>query len=236
MDTALERTLDPIEGRRWTRLRKDFQVGSEGWNDVAFAGQRIRWTQDSQNGPYVEVSRNKANWGAGRDPSGTKHEGRPPLHSVNAHTAQPTGTEKIGYRAGTQFQCSYKISRCASMAPSPTLGDVESLDKLARQLKSQPVKLQYWPLAEQWRILGFPDASYRNNDDGSSQRGMTVFLAESRERSSKDGMSQRSLADYESQKINKIVLSTTVAELYSFMKCLCSCQFVRGCGWIYLVR
>ena len=64
--------------------------------------------------------------------------------------------------------------------------------------------------------------------DGSSQRGMAVILAESRERSSKDGMSYGSLIDYESQKIQGIVLSTTVAALYSFMKCFGSCQFLRG--------
>ena len=45
-----------------------------------------------------------------------------------------------------------------------------------------------------------------------------MFLAESRERSSKDGMSCGSLVDYESQRIEKIVPSTTVAELYSSMK------------------
>ena len=84
------------------------------------------------------------------------------------------------------------------------------------------------PLTGQLRILGFPDASYRNNDDGSSQRGMTVFLAESRERSSKDGMTYGTLVDYESQKIKNIVLSTTVAELYSFRKCFGLCQFLRG--------
>ena len=53
------------------------------------------------------------------------------------------------------------------------------------------------------------DASYRNNDDGSSQRGMTGFLADS-----------RSIIDDDSQK--------TVAELYSFTKCFGSCQFLRG--------
>ena len=111
---------------------------------------------------------------------------------------------------------------------SPTVGDVKALHKLARQLKSQPVKLQYWPLTRPLRILGFPDASYRNNDDFSSQKGMTVFLAESRERSSRDGMTYGSLIDYESQKIKKTVLSTTVAELYSFMKCFGSSQFLRG--------
>ena len=45
-----------------------------------------------------------------------------------------------------------------------------------------------------------------------------MFFTESRVRSSKDGMSHGSLLDYESQKIKKIVLSTTVAELYSFMQ------------------
>ena len=90
------------------------------------------------------------------------------------------------------------------MAASPTIGEVKSLNKLARQIKSQPVKLQCWPLTGPLRILGFPDASCRNNDDGSSQRGMTVFLAESRERSSKDGMSDGSLVDYESPKIKKL--------------------------------
>ena len=70
---------------------------------------------------------------------------------------------------------------------SPTFGGVKALNKLKRQLKSQPVKLQFWPLTGTLRIIGFPDATHRNNEDGSSQRGMTVFLAELRERSSKDG-------------------------------------------------
>ena len=102
------------------------------------------------------------------------------------------------------------------------------LNKLAKHIKSQPVKLQYWPHTGLLRIVGLPDHSYRNNDDGSSQRGMTVVLAESCERSSRDGMTYGSLIDYESQKIKKTVLSTTVAELYSFMKCFGSCQFLRG--------
>ena len=121
------------------------------------------------------------------------------------------------------------------MAKSQTVGDVKALNKLARQLKSQPVKLQFRPLAGPLRILGFPDASYRNNEDGSSQRGMTVFLAEARDRSSKDGMTYGSLIDYESQKIKKVVLSTSVAELYSFMKCFGSCQFLRGL-WMDISR
>ena len=49
-----------------------------------------------------------------------------------------------------------------------------------------------------------------------------------REQSSRNGMAYGSLIDYEYQKIKETVLSTTVAELYSFMKCFGSCQFLRG--------
>ena len=41
-------------------------------------------------------------------------------------------------------------------------------------------------------------------------------------------MAYGSLIDNESQKIKKTVLSTTVAELYTFMKCVGSCQLLRG--------
>ena len=44
-------------------------------------------------------------------------------------------------------------------------------------------------------------------------------------------MSFGSLVDYESQKIKGNVLSRNVAELYSFVKCCGSCQFLRGL-WI----
>ena len=67
-------------------------------------------------------------------------------------------------------------------------------------------------------------------------RVMTVFLPEARERSSKDGMSYGSLIHYESQTIRKTVLSTTVAELYSFMKCLVHASFSVDYGWTYLVK
>ena len=41
-------------------------------------------------------------------------------------------------------------------------------------------------------------------------------------------MSYGSLIDHESQKVKRTVLSTTVADLYLFMKCFASCQFLRG--------
>ena len=49
-----------MEHRVPSRLCKDFLVGSEDWSDVTFRGQRIRWIKDSQSGPCIEVSQQKA--------------------------------------------------------------------------------------------------------------------------------------------------------------------------------
>ena len=135
-----------MEQRVLTRLRKDFQVGSEEWNDVAFTRQRIRWTQDSQNESYIEVSQNKAIDELEEIP--VERNTKEDLHCTpSMHAMYRSLLGQINWlQSRTQFQCCYKFSRCASMAASPTIGDVESLNKLARQIKSQPVKLQYWPL------------------------------------------------------------------------------------------
>ena len=124
-------------------------------------------------------------WWVGGDPSRTKHERRSPLFSCTAYKVQRLLGQTNWLQSRTQFQCCYKFSWCASMAASPTIGDVKVPDKLARQLKSQPLELQFWPLTGPLRIIGFPGASYRNNEDG--------FLAESRELSSKDGISLKKI-------------------------------------------
>ena len=72
---------------------------------------------------------------------------------------------------------------------------------------------------------GLPDAAYKNNADGSSQRGQCIFICQPR---SKERDTRGSLIDYESHKIKRTVLSTTVAELYAVMKCYGSAQFYRG--------
>ena len=152
-----------------TRLRKYFQVGLEDWNDVAFTGQRIRWKQDYQNVPNIEVSQDKAIDELEEIP--VERNTKEDLHcppSMNTMYRSLLG-QTSSLQSKTQLQCCCTFSRCASMAASPTVGDVKSLNKLARQIKSQTVKLQYLPLTRPFRILGFSDASYRNNDDGSSR-------------------------------------------------------------------
>ena len=54
----------------------------------------------------------------------------------------------------TQFQCCYNFARSASKS-FPTIGVVRALNQMARQLKSQPVKLQFWPLKGPLRKIGY---------------------------------------------------------------------------------
>ena len=146
---------------------------------MTFTGQRIRWTKYPQKGPCIEVSQQKAVDELEEIPveRNTK-EDLPCTPAMDTRYRSLLG-EMNWLQSRTQFQCCYEFSRCASMAASPTIGEVEVLNRLARQLKSQPAELQFWPLTGPLRIIVFPDASYRNNEDGSSQRGMTVFLPES---------------------------------------------------------
>ena len=94
-----------MEHRVLTRLSNDFQVGPKDWNDVTFKGQRIRWTQDHHNGPYVEVSQNKAIDELKEIPMerNTKED----LHCTSSmHTMYRSLLGQINWlQSGTQFQC-----------------------------------------------------------------------------------------------------------------------------------
>lgn len=98
--------------------------------------------------------------------------------------------------------------------------------------------------------MGYPNASYRNNDDKSSQRAHVIFLAQVRspklkgmqqsaaatsskksdfrESSIKETSSRGSLLDYESHKITATAMSTTVAEVNALMRCFGACLFLEG--------
>jgi len=96
-----------------------------------------------------------------------------------------------------------------------------------RKIRAETTKLVYWPLpGTSLRLIGYPDAAFKNNEDKSSQRGQVIFMATQRQRGVKDAFA--SLIDFESTKIKTQALSTTVAELHAFMKCFGTCQFLRG--------
>ena len=127
----------------------------------------------------------------------------------------------------TQFHSCYKFSRAASRQAAPTIGDCRAVNKLVRAIKATPVALHFWPLKGKLRLLGFPDASYKNNEDKSSQRALTIFLAEAR-RPGASSDARGSLIEYESHKITQTTMSTTVAELYALMKCFGTSLFLKG--------
>ena len=67
------------------------------------------------------------------------------------------------------------------------------------------------------RLVAMADAAFRNNSDISSQRAMVIFMAEPRREKSRN--IRGCLIFFESTKITRTTLSTTVAELYALMKC-----------------
>ena len=98
----------------------------------------------------------------------------------------------------------------------------------------QYIDVRHWPLRGGCRTLGFPDASYRNNADNSSQRAHAIFIAEDRQvpdakaKTKPDGNCRGAIVDYESHKVTTTTQSTTVAELAALSKCFGTCLFLRG--------
>ena len=200
-------------------LKKSFQIGSLDENDVMFCGQRI-----IKQGATVIVHQDLC--------IEDLHEALIPKGNDGDAL---TGADLTEYRSvlgklnwlqsRTQFHISYHFSRCASAAANATIMDAKELNKVVRLVKDKPQRLLYAPIKGTPRLMGFPDAAYKNNADGSSQRGQCIFICQPR---NKERDTKGSLIDYESHKIKRTVLSTTVAELYAFMKCYGSAQFYRG--------
>ena len=128
--------------------KKDSKLAQKKWSDVTFTGQRIRWIKDSQSGPCIEVSQQKAVDELEEIP--VERNTKEDLHCTPAmHTRYRSLLGQISWlQSRTQFQCCYIFPRSASMAASPTIGGVKVLNKLARQLKSQATETSvlenYW--------------------------------------------------------------------------------------------
>lgn len=70
----------------------------------------------------------------------------------------------------------------------------------------QYIDVRHWPLRGGCKTLGFPDASYRNNADNSSQRAHAIFIAEDQQvpdakaKTKPDGNCRGAIVDYEPHK------------------------------------
>ena len=221
---------EEFEKRVLARLRQDYVVGSEDKNDIKFVGQRIRWVTNDKgaaSAAHIEVSQQLAVddlYEIKFDKSLKDSVACTPF----LHTEYRSVLGMINWlQSRTQYQTCYKFSRAASQQAAPSIADVRAVNKLVRAIKASPVSLRYWHLRGPCRIVGMPDASYKNNEDKSSQRALTIFLAEARGNGHSTD-SRGSLVDYESHKITQTTMSTTVAELYALMKCFGNCLFLKG--------
>ena len=209
-------------------VKSQFKIGHEDVNDLMFTGQRVKWIIDEKTKKKshitVEQSLCVSELTEVVIPKGLKDEDK---CDKDLHTAYRSLLGSINWlQARTQFQSCYQFSRCASAAAAPTIGDCKTLNKLCRQIVGDPMELMFWPLQGDPRLVAMPDAAFRNNSDKSSQRAMVIFMAEPRKVKSKN--TRGSLIFFESTKIKRTTLSTTVAELYALMKCYGTCQMLRG--------
>ena len=205
-------------------LEKDFQVGSEDWNYMLFKGQRICWMKDPQSGPSLELSQERAIEELEEVPVGKN--AKEDLHCTpTMHRSYRSLLEQINWLQVSVllqvFPMCFKGSssdkwRCESSWQAGETAQVTAceISILATHRTVENNWISWCLLQKQWRWV-FRD------------RHRSVFTRIARA-SSKNGMSCRSLVDYGSQKIRRTVLSTIVADLYSFMKCFGSCQFLRG--------
>ena len=223
-----------FEKRVLSKIRKDFNVGSEDKNDIMFVGQRIKWKNHDNFGSYVSCDQKLA-VDQLEEIKVEKHIKDNDPCSPSMHTAYRSVLGQLNWlQSRTQCHICYRFSRCASAAAKPTIADVREINKTVRTLKSQYIDARFWPVKGPQRIIGMPDASYRNNADKSSQRAHVIFIAEDRKigRQGQKGEhkvhTRGSVVDYESHKITTTTQSTTVAELNALMKCFGTCLFIRA--------
>ena len=223
-----------FEKRVLSRIRKDFNVGSEDKNDIMFVGQRIKWKKHDKHGDFISCDQKLAVDQLEEIKVDKQMKDNVPC-SPSMHTAYRSVLGQLNWlQSRTQCHICYRFSRCASAAASPSIADVREINKTVRTLKSQYIDARFWPIKGPQRIIGMPDASYRNNADKSSQRAHVIFIAEDRKvgRHGQKGEykvhTRGSVVDYESHKITTTTQSTTVAELNALMKCFGTCLFIRA--------
>ena len=211
-----------------SKVKASFKIGHEDVNDLMFTGQRVKWQLDEKTKKkshiVVEQSLCVSELTEIVIQKGQKDDEK---CDKDMHTAYRSLLGSINWlQSRTQFEACFQFSRCASAAASPTVGDCKALNKLCKQIVNDPMELKYWPLEGNPRLMAMPDAAFRNNSDKSSQRAMVIIMSEPRKEKSRN--SRGSLIFFESTKIKRTTLSTTVAELYALMKCYGTCQMLRG--------
>ena len=153
-----------------SRIGDEYKIGSEDWNDIMFCGQRVKWIfNDQGTKQYISVDQERC-IEALEEIVFDNTLGDDLLCDKDLHHQYRSVIGAINWlQSRTQFQACYQFSRCASALAAPKIADVKAANKLVRRIRCDEVTLRYHPLIGiRLRILGYPDASYRNNPDKSS--------------------------------------------------------------------
>jgi hypothetical protein len=171
-------------------LKKAFKVGSEYINDLIFCGQHVKKVGDKvivdQDRQIEELSEASIPKQLNVDTKCTSEQ----------HTSFRSLLGSLNWlQSQTQFHVAYKFSRVASASAGPTIGDMRVLNKIVRSVRMDPQRLYFHKLKGQLRSVGYPDASYRNNADLSSQRAQVIFISERRNSADAVPAAEGTLAD-----------------------------------------
>ena len=136
----------------------EFEIGSEASDNIMFVGQRVRWKDNTitvdQDVKIEELHEIKL-------PKGSRDDTK---CDPFMHTDFRSVLGNLNWiQSRTQFHITYLFSRSASAAASPTFGDVKELNRVVRRVRAESVMLTFWPLKGKLRMLGYPDAAFKNN-------------------------------------------------------------------------
>ena len=186
---------------------------------MAFTGQRTRWTKDSRS----EVSKPKAMDELEEIPEETNT--KEDLHCTPAMQTMYRGllAKKNWLQSRTHFQCCFFFLQMCFKGSVSNIwlceGSEQTCETTEVAASETSVLPTHWTIEDNWISWCIPQKQRRwifTEKHGSILSRIARAIIH--------GI----LVDYESQNIKKTVLSTTMAELCSFMKCFASCQFLRG--------
>ena len=154
---SLEHVENEMQQRVLTRLRKDFQVGSEDWNDVAFTGTKNSLDKKIPiTGRTLKstITRPLRSWMKSLWNENTMED----VHctpSTHTRYRSLSGTDKLATELGHSSNAVTNSPDVLRWQPLHQLAMLSASTNWRDHIKSQPVKLQYWPLIGPLRVLGF---------------------------------------------------------------------------------
>ena len=119
----------------------------------------------------------------------------------------------------TRPDISFTVSKLSANVTSATIADIKEVNKLIKHVKETSSQLRFPVLdCTSIQVIGYADASFNNLNDGGSQGGQIIFLA--------DASRNACPVSWRSNRIRRVARSTLAAETLSFADGIDSAQFI----------